>query len=132
MALASQTGPRPWQSLRLPPMPPWWLVLLGLIALGALGWYAWNYFNQGQSRPTYQTAQVQRGDVRVTVSATGPIANPTAVPVTFKNAGRLAELYVRIGDRVTAGQVLAQLDTTDLAAQVEQARAYLRNAQATA
>jgi len=132
MAQASLTGSRPWQALRSPPIrPPWWLVLIGLVLLGAGGWYLWTQYNQTQTRPTYQTAQVQRGDVRISVSATGPIANPTSIPVTFKNAGRLSELYVQVGDRVTAGQVLAQLDTTDLATTVAQARAQLQNAQAT-
>jgi multidrug efflux pump subunit AcrA (membrane-fusion protein) len=64
------------------------------------------------------------------VSATGPVTNPTSVPLTFKSGGKLAEVNVAVGDRVVAGQVLARIDTTDLRLSLEQARATLAQAQA--
>jgi HlyD family secretion protein len=52
----------------------------------------------------------------------------TEVDVATKLAGRLADIRVREGDRVEAGQVVAVLDTDALAAQKRQARAELRHA----
>jgi HlyD family secretion protein len=52
----------------------------------------------------------------------------TEVDVATKLAGRLADIRVREGDRVEAGQVVAVLDTDALAAQQRQARAELRHA----
>src|SRR5690242_13428720 len=106
---------RPWPSGGVPR----WL-LLGMLALVAValagGAFAYSRgLIGGQSAvPTYQTSTASRGTVSQTVSATGPITNPTSVPLTFKSSGKLAELDVAIGDKVTAGQVLARQDTTDL------------------
>src|SRR5229473_2410590 len=61
---------------------------------------------------TYLTATVQKGDLSSGVTATGPIAAATAVPLNFKLSGRVAEIDVQIGDRVQPGQVLARLDPT--------------------
>lgn len=131
MASLPLARPRPWSSGRFPPIRPRWLVLAGLLIAVAAGWGAWAQLASTRtSRPVYQTSTVARGTLRTTVSATGPIANPTSVPLGFKNSGRIAEIYVLLGDRVTAGQILAQLDTTELAAQVAQAEASLTNAEA--
>src|SRR5262249_34213441 len=83
-----------------------------------------------ETAPTYQTAPVNTGTLQVTVSATGPITNPTSVPVSFKSTGRLSEVDVAVGDHVTAGQVLAKQDTSDLQAAVDQAQATLAQQQA--
>jgi HlyD family secretion protein len=80
--------------------------------------------------PTYQTSSVDRGNVAVTVTATGPISALNVLPLTFKESGQLAQLKVTVGDHVTKGQVLASLDTTDLKTTLEQAQANLQVQQA--
>jgi multidrug efflux pump subunit AcrA (membrane-fusion protein) len=47
------------------------------------------------------------------------------VPLTFESSGKLAELDVAIGRTVSAGEVLAKEDTTDLQAAVDQAQTTL-------
>ena len=52
------------------------------------------------------------------------------INIATKNAGRLAEILVREGEFVQAGQVLARMDTAVLEAQLRQAEAQLRQAEA--
>jgi multidrug efflux pump subunit AcrA (membrane-fusion protein) len=121
MATAALARMRPG---RLPPIRGRWLLLIGLLALALIGWFLWTQYTSSQNvRPSYQTAQVTQGTLRNTVAATGPIANPTSVPVSFKNPGELIEVNVSIGDRVTPGQVLARQRPDDLATAVRQAEA---------
>lgn len=79
---------------------------------------------------SFTTSRVQRGTITDAVTGTGPIAASQAVPLNFKNSGKVAEIDVKVGDKVKAGQVLAKLDETDLRSQLDQAKANLANAQA--
>src|SRR5207237_834665 len=47
----------------------------------------------------------------------------------YTTAGKLAALYVKVGDTVQAGQPIAKLDTTDLDSKLAQAQTVLRQAQ---
>src|SRR5712691_4936977 len=49
--------------------------------------------------------------------------------MSFKSSGKIAEIYVSVGQQVTAGQPLAKLDTTDLEGALAQAQANLVTAQ---
>src|SRR5215212_10103680 len=131
MASAAPSRMQPWRMGRLPPIGGRWLLLIGAVVLALLGWFLWSQYSNNQSaRPNYQTARVTQGTLRSTIAATGPIANPSSVPVSFKNAGKLVEVAVRIGDRVMPGQLLARQETTDLEAALRQAQAQLEQAQA--
>src|SRR5919197_743672 len=99
---------RPW----IPGNIPNRLLLLGLAAAVALGGayiaIAGNPLTRNQQVTTYQTAAVTQGTLQVTVAATGPVSNPVSVPLSFKSSGKLSEIDVAIGQRVTAGQALAK------------------------
>jgi len=73
---------------------------------------------------------VGRGDIAEVVEATGNLAPVSQVNVTFAIAGTLDEIRVKTGDKVTDGQVLAVLDTTDLELQLAQSEAALKVAEA--
>ena len=79
---------------------------------------------------SYTTTRVQRGTITDAVTGTGPIAASQAVPLNFKNSGKISEIDVNVGDKVKAGQVLAKLDDSDLKTQLQQAQANLANTQA--
>jgi HlyD family secretion protein len=79
----------------------------------------------GAKEKAYRTEAVQRGDVRVTVSATGTLNAVTTVQVGSQVSGTIAALHADFNDRVKKGQVLAQLDPTFLRAAVAQAEADL-------
>lgn len=69
-----------------------------------------------------------RGNGRDIVSANGRI-EATEIDVAAKYAGRIKAILVNEGDFVTAGQVVAQMDTEVLQAQLRQAEAQVRQAQ---
>lgn len=69
------------------------------------------------------TAKVQRGDIKVTVSETGTIQPLVKVEIKSKVAGQVDKLFVDVGERVKKGQLLIQLDTTDMERSLAQSRA---------
>ena len=129
MALSAPRA-RPWTPGGVPNR----LLLFGLAAAVAIGGayfaIAGNPFTRGQQTPVYQTSPVRDGTLQVTVAATGPITNPASVPLSFKSSGKLSEVDVAVGQTVTAGQTLAKIDTSDLQAALDQARAALTQQEA--
>jgi HlyD family secretion protein len=75
-------------------------------------------------------AKVERGDLAKSVVATGKIEPITKVEVKSKASGIVKKLYVDYGDKVTKGQVLAELDRDEIRARVDQARAQLEGSTA--
>ena len=84
--------------------------VIGVALLGGGSWWWYNY-----------AGTVSTDDARV---------KGTIVTVSARVSARTTELLVNEGDQVTAGQVIAKLDTKELAAQVDQAKANLAAAQA--
>src|SRR5262249_6534879 len=80
--------------------------------------------------PTFQTATVSKGTIADTVPATGPVAAAQTLPLSFKQSGKLAEIDAQVGQNVKKGDLLAKIDTTDLQAALDQAKANLQQAQA--
>ncbi len=92
------------------------LILVGAIAAG--GWVVYDRYVapvQAQSNtPTYETITVQRGAIASTVSATGSIEPNDQASLIFRGVGMVNDVLVEVGQYVEKGQLLAQLDTTDL------------------
>jgi len=85
-----------------------------------------------KSDAKFATADVQRGDIVINVTATGSLEAVTTVQVGSQISGTIEALYADFNDLVRKGQILAQLDPTFLKAQVAQAQADLEKAQASA
>ncbi len=77
-----------------------------------------------------QTATVERGNIVATVSAAGNISAPEDAKLAFQTTGRVAKVNVQVGDPVKPGELLMQLDTTDLELALQSAQANLASAQA--
>ena len=71
----------------------------------------------------YVTAQVEEGEIRRVVTATGTLNAVANVEVASQLAGQIAKVFVDFNDRVKNGQPLAQLDQRSFAARVEEAQA---------
>jgi HlyD family secretion protein len=77
-----------------------------------------------------QTVTVTQGRIEETIGASGNVAASQQVNLSFGASGTVAQVAVTAGQQVKAGQVLAQLDTTNLGLQVQNAQASLDAAQA--
>ncbi|MBZ5596944.1 MAG: efflux RND transporter periplasmic adaptor subunit [Acidobacteriia bacterium] len=78
---------------------------------------------------TVQTGKVQRLDLTAVVSASGEIKPKTYVNIGANAFGKITRLYVKEGDRVRKGQLLAQLENVQSEADVNATRAALEAAQ---
>jgi HlyD family secretion protein len=83
----------------------------------------------GKKDEQYKAEKVDRGNVTMTVTATGTISAVTTVQVGSQVSGVISRLYADFNSHVTKGQLLAELDPTPFQAQVEQRRADLTKAQ---
>jgi len=129
------------QAPTLKPLPPlrrgfWltgtraWLAGLGLIGVLLVGLIARDtVFAQPAATPI-RTATADRGTVTSVVSGTGSLLPAGRMTVGFKQAGILTEVDVKVGDKVTTGQVLARVDASTQQAALAQAQASLASAQA--
>ena len=84
----------------------------------------------GSNAAQYKTEQARRGDLTVVVTATGTLQPKKEVQVGSELSGTIKNVEVDYNSRVTAGQVLAMLDTTKLEATISQCKASLESARA--
>ncbi len=104
-------------------------VVLILIVAGVFGWQR-VAANSATGSPRVQTATVARGTLVATVNAAGNISAPTSAALGFPTSGHVAKTAVQLGDHVKVGQLLMQLDTTDLQLALQTAQTNLATAQA--
>ncbi len=95
------------------------LIALGLIAVAAA---LIGVLSQGGAAPVgaqdATTAQVERATLGTTIETTGTIAPVETVLLSFGTTGIVADVAVEVGDEVSAGDVLASIDTADLQNQI--------------
>ncbi len=87
--------------------------------------------NNKSEAPTYRLEKVDRGDLSITISATGTLGADTTVLVGSQVSGRIAKLYADFNSVVKKGDLLAQIDPTFLQAALDQANAGVVRATAT-
>jgi HlyD family secretion protein len=108
-------------------------VVLGLVVAGA-GWY----FQRAQGQTlAYRTADVKRGDIAVSIAATGTVEPEEVIDVGAQVAGQILSFgkdrngkTIDYGSVVEEGMVLAQVDDSLYAADAAQAAAQLQIAKA--
>ncbi|HEY3895950.1 MAG TPA: biotin/lipoyl-binding protein [Pseudonocardiaceae bacterium] len=105
-----------------------WLLVVGMVAV--LVALAGVVEARSSGAATYRTAAVERGDVESTLDAPGTIQPVNQANLSFPVAGVVRSVSAVIGQHVSVGQTLAELDTTSLDAQVAAAQSTLAAAQA--
>ncbi len=116
-----------------PPRPRrrWRLALLALLALlVATGSVAWRWLGATAAPPAFATATVRTASIEDTVGALGNIQPRDYVDVGAQVSGQLKVIQVKIGDRVKAQDLLAEIDATVYRARVDANRAQLANLRA--
>ena len=97
------------------------LIVAGIIATVA---------NKGKNEViNFQTAQVEPGEISTTITATGTIEPVKTVDVGTQVSGIVKRLYVDYNSVVRRGQVIAELDRTNLLSDLSSMQARLRSAQ---
>ncbi len=103
-------------------------IILASVAVLALVVY-FLFGGEKQAGVTYGTAEVKVGDITNSVTATGTIEPVTSVTVGTQVSGKVAHLYVDYNSVVKKGQVIAELDKTNLMSELASAKANLSSAQ---
>jgi membrane fusion protein, macrolide-specific efflux system len=106
--------------------------LIGIVAVAvvaAAGWYWYSSAAQDQQQ-TVRPVAVTRGTIEEVVTAQGKLEPKQYVDVGTQVSGQLKKIYVDIGDMVTKGQLLAEIDPRVYQAQVEAGEAKLNSLRA--
>ncbi|HEY1270916.1 MAG TPA: efflux RND transporter periplasmic adaptor subunit [Terriglobales bacterium] len=111
-------------------MKTWIKVLIGVgIVLAVAGMIFSTIYFSGRNVVTVQTAKAQQQDLLSVVTASGEVKPKTYVNVGANAFGKITHLYVKEGDRVKRGQLLAQLENVQSSADVAATRASLEAGQ---
>lgn len=105
------------------------LIVVAVIAGGVYAFTRWQAQQQAAQSANYQTSQAERGALTASIGATGQVHSDQAAILTWKIAGTVDQVHVQEGDRVKAGDVLAELQQSSLPQNVILARADLVSAQ---
>lgn len=107
------------------------LIALVVLVLAGGGYGIWEWTRPSGSTATSRTLQytVSSQTVQQTVSASGTLTPATEADLSFAVSGTINAVNVKVGQHVRKGQVLASVDTSELAAQNQAAQSQLSAAQ---
>lgn len=113
---------------------PWWkravwivAAIAAVLAVGLLVVRA-KRGAAASAAPAFELAEARRGDVKVTVTATGTLQSVTTVEVGAEVTGKVLSVRVDANDAVKKGQILAEIDPEQLRAAVDEAAAQVSSA----
>ncbi len=104
-----------------------WIAICAAVVVILILWLAIG--GKKEEKVTFETEKVQMGDVHTTITATGTIEPVTSVTVGTQVSGIVAHLYVDYNSIVKKGQVIAELDKTNLTSELAAAKANLSSEQ---
>jgi HlyD family secretion protein len=118
-----------WHYLKV---PRWGLLLIFTLALGGsyVAFRQWVVLPRQAQQNRLPSAQVQRTNLTLTVSANGTVAAERSINISPKSAGVLKQLLVKEGDVVKQGQIIAYMDDSNLKGQLLQAQGNLAQVEA--
>lgn len=103
--------------------------IIGLIVVIGAGWW-WMQRKGGDDASAYRTTKIERGDIRVAISATGTLSAITTVTVGSQISGQVTDVLVDFNSPVKKGDVLARIDPSTYEAQISQGSAAIASANA--
>jgi HlyD family secretion protein len=105
-----------------------WRIILPVLAVLAIAGGATYYYegiylpSQKATQATLQTTVARRGSIVLSAAGTGTLQAANQVNLGFKTNGTLTNIYVKVGDQVKEGQLLADLDNSSQKIQHQQAK----------
>ena len=87
-----------------------WAAGTAVVVAAAFG--GWSLM-KSEPQSSFITEVVKRGDIRQTVSATGEISPSNLVSVGAEASGQIKKLYVKLGQQVKKGDLIAEIDSTN-------------------
>ena len=103
-------------------------IAVGIVALAVIA-YLLLSGGKKEEKVEFETAKVVEGNIQTTITATGTIEPVTSVTVGTQVSGIVSKLYVDYNSVVKKGQVIAELDKTNLISELTAQRANLSSAQ---
>ncbi|AVM60608.1 efflux RND transporter periplasmic adaptor subunit [Haemophilus sp. oral taxon 036] len=85
-------------------------ILLGLLVAAGAAYYFFSSNNKQET--TYLTESVTRGNVEKTVVASGSVESVNEVDVGAQASGKITKLYVKLGQEIKKGEMIADIDST--------------------
>lgn len=107
-------------------MRTFFITLIVVALFAAAGWFGYQEYQrrtEAAAQPQYEATTIEPGRIASTVSAVGNIAPAAEVSLTVRNPGFVEAVHVTEGDTVTAGQRLAEMESTELVLALAQAEA---------
>ncbi|MGE8563321.1 MAG: MacA family efflux pump subunit [Acinetobacter bohemicus] len=105
-------------------------IIVAVVCLLTIAVTAWYFFKPQQQQPQYITSEVTRGDIEDSVLATGVLEATKMVSVGAQVSGQVKKMYVKLGDPVKQGQLIAQIDSIRQENDLKTAEASIKNQQA--
>lgn len=102
------------------------IIIIALVVAIGIVW--WVFGKTAQHKMTYQTTVVSRGSINNSVTATGTLEPVTQVEVGTQVSGIVDKIYVDYNSDVKKGQIIAELDKTNLLNDLASKRSNLANA----
>ena len=106
-------------------------IAIGVIAVILIAWFSLRG-GKKEEKVSFEMAKVENGKIQTSITATGTIEPVTSVTVGTQVSGIVSHLYVDYNSVVKKGQVIAELDRTNLISELNTAKANLTSAQSTA
>ena len=85
-------------------------ILLGLLVAAGAAYYFFS--SNSKQETTYLTESVTRGNVEKTVIASGSVESVNEVDVGAQASGKITKLYVKLGQEIKKGEMIADIDST--------------------
>ena len=85
-------------------------ILLGLLVAAGATYYFFS--SNSKQETTYLTESVTRGNVEKTVVASGSVESVNEVDVGAQASGKITKLYVKLGQEIKKGEMIADIDST--------------------
>ncbi len=106
-------------------------ILLVVVAGTAAAFYFFPEWSGAPAEPAYRLAKAERGEIVATVTATGTVNPTTTVIVGSQLSGQVVEILADYNSLVQAGDVVARLNSDQIRAKLDAARADLEQMRAT-